>query len=171
MLRYSHLLSVHAYLALRLHKEHHVIEVSECDGNLFFVVINFEYANTSDEFKVVGNGNNYGTYAYADLPITIDGLEADCDLQFEFGVQDLEFNDCGSAIGIGEVCCDDEECDLFDLDFDVSECDGDYFKYIAFKTTFGGYLGHFYHFDNALLAHETDHIGVTGAVLFSVPRH
>ncbi|MEM9547342.1 MAG: T9SS type A sorting domain-containing protein [Bacteroidota bacterium] len=106
------------------------VDVSECDGNFFYVEINFEYANTSNQFKVVGNGNNYGSFSYDDLPIQIE-IESDCDLQYEFGVQDLEFNDCGSAVGIGEVCCDDEECDLFELDFDVSECDGDYFVVVV----------------------------------------
>jgi len=92
------------------------VEVSECDGNFFFVVINFEYENTSDQFTVNGNGNSYGTFSYADLPITIDGLESDCDLQYEFVVHDVNNNDCASDVGIGEVCCEGE-CEIFSIDF------------------------------------------------------
>ena len=103
------------------------VEVSECEDNVFFVVINFEYENTSDAFEVFGNGNNYGTFLYEDLPITIDGLEGNCDLEYEFIVKDSEDPSCASDVGIGVICCDGEECDLFDLDFDISECDGGYF--------------------------------------------
>ncbi len=104
------------------------VEVSECDGNFFFVVINFEYENTGDQFTVNGNGNNYGTFSYSDLPITIDGIESDCSIQYEFVVNDVNNDDCASDIVIGEVCCEGEECDLFELNFDVSECDGDFFS-------------------------------------------
>jgi hypothetical protein len=107
------------------------VEVSECEGNMFFVVINFAYENTSNHFIVNGNGNSYGTFSYEALPITIDGLEANCDMNFEFVVHDVEFNDCASGFGIGEVCCDDEECDLFNLDFETSECDGNFFHVIV----------------------------------------
>ncbi len=110
------------------------VEVSECDGNFYFVTINFEYENTSNQFTVAGNGNNYGTYSYADLPITIDGLESNCDLEVEFVVNDVEFNDCASDVGIGVICCDDEDCFIGELDVEVSECDGNfYFVTIDFE--------------------------------------
>ncbi|MDF1694828.1 MAG: T9SS type A sorting domain-containing protein [Saprospiraceae bacterium] len=119
------------------------VEVSECDGNQFFVVINFEYENTSDEFTVAGNGNSYGTFAYADLPITIDGLESDCDLNFEFVVIDSENDDCASDVGIGEVCCEDEPCDLFDLVIETSECDGGVFM-VTFDFEYTGTTNNFF---------------------------
>ena len=81
--------------------------VIACESNFFDIQIDFEHENTTNQFIVSGNGNNYGTYTYTDLPITLTGLEADCDTEFEFAIQDAIDNDCTAAIDYGTVCCED----------------------------------------------------------------
>ncbi len=120
------------------------ITQSDCNDEGFFsVTLDFEYDNTSDQFTVNGNGNSYGTFSYADLPITIDGLEANCDIEYEFVVHDVNKNDCASDIGIGIVCCEDEECELLDLNLDSGECtDGGFELTIDFE--YSGTTNDFY---------------------------
>ncbi|HRP83667.1 MAG TPA: hypothetical protein PLC76_03015, partial [Saprospiraceae bacterium] len=49
-----------------------VLDATDCDdGGKFYVSINFDYANVSDSFKIVGNGQYYGNFSYADLPVTL----------------------------------------------------------------------------------------------------
>jgi len=81
--------------------------VTACEGNVFDVQIDFEYDDTSDQFIVNGNGNSYGTFSYADLPIMLTGLEADCTTDFEFVIHDLNDNDCTAGMEYGTVCCED----------------------------------------------------------------
>ncbi len=91
---------------------------SECnDAEEFTVAINFEYQNTSDQFTVNGNGVDYGLFNYSDLPITLDGFSADCETVYEFIIHDANNNDCSDFAGVGPVCCADEECNIFSIDF------------------------------------------------------
>ena len=120
------------------------ITQSDCNDEGFFsVTLDFEYDNTSDQFTVNGNGNSYGTFSYADLPITIDGLESNCDIEYEFIVHDVNNNDCASDIGIGIVCCGEEDCDLFDLVIETSECDGGVFT-VTFDFEYTGTTNNFF---------------------------
>ncbi len=73
-------------------------EITACEEDLFDISINFEYENTSENFTVTGNGNNYGTFAYSELPITLTSLDADCETPYEFVVTDVENNDCSDFI-------------------------------------------------------------------------
>ncbi|MFT6336870.1 MAG: hypothetical protein ACJATI_003631 [Halioglobus sp.] len=88
--------------------------VTACEGNIFDVQIDFEYDNSSDQFSINGNGNNYGTFSDADLPITLTGLEADCDTEFEFVIHDVNENDCTAGVDYGNVCCEDFNS-IFDI--------------------------------------------------------
>jgi hypothetical protein len=48
---------------------------SDCNNGQFYVTINFQYSGVGNQgFKVQGNGNNYGTFEYANLPITLGPL-------------------------------------------------------------------------------------------------
>lgn len=97
------------------------VEVSECnDDGLFFVSINFPHNNTSGEgFSINGNGNQYGTFEYENLPIVIDGLEGDSNTVFEFVVSDLVFDNCSSSIVLGIVDC--ESSSIFNPGKDITE--------------------------------------------------
>ena len=103
------------------------IEVVECTpNNVFWIVLDFEYENVGDEgFRVQGNGNNYGNFEYADLPIEIGPLEANCEFIHEFVVIDNQFENCAEDFAFEEaVCCEEEQGDCFigELEVDVVEC-------------------------------------------------
>jgi len=99
------------------------VEQSDCNSDGFFSLeLNFEYENTSDQFTLGGNGINYGTYSYADLPITLEELEGDCLTEYEFVVTDLNNNNCTTFIEWGVVCCDEVECEIGALVIETSEC-------------------------------------------------
>jgi hypothetical protein len=102
------------------------IDVGECnDDGLFVVHINFEYANVGDNgFTVMGNGMDYGTFQYNDLPIEIGPLEGDCETAYEFIVRDVDFEGCASDGGIEPVCCSSEGCMISDIEVDLVECSG-----------------------------------------------
>ena len=103
-----------------------VAEAHECNEEGFFYVdIDFNYANVGENgFTVHGNGNDYGTFSYDSLFISIGPLEGDCETNFEFVIQDVDFPDCSAAVGIGEVCCG-EECNIYNLSVETLECTGD----------------------------------------------
>jgi hypothetical protein len=92
------------------------ITKSDCNSdNNFFVTINFKYSGTSSCFKVKGNGFNYGTFNYNQLPIQIGPLKGDCKKQYEFIVYDCEMESCKASKNIGKVCCEFKKNDGNDL--------------------------------------------------------
>ena len=68
----------------------------ECDSTTgtFDIELDALYANTSDSFDIVGNGINYGTFAYVNLPVTLTGLDADCETEYEFVIVDQDDPNC-----------------------------------------------------------------------------
>lgn len=103
-----------------------VITNSDCDENdMFSIELNFDFSDPGmNGFQVLGNGANYGTFQYEDLPITIDGLIGNCDVEFEFIVRDVIDPTCAAFLDYGTVCCDDK-CIIEVFDFETSECDDD----------------------------------------------
>lgn len=97
--------------------------VTACEENDFDVEINFEYENVTNQFTIVGNGVNYGTFEYIDLPITLLTLDADCDTEYQFIVTDAINVNCSDFVELGPVCCEDE-CTLSGLVITTSDCDG-----------------------------------------------
>jgi hypothetical protein len=84
-----------------------VYDIIPCDaeGN-FSVFLNFQYDNVGDNgFMVVGNGHNYGAFSYDDLPITIGPLPGNGEVNYEFGVRDVDHPDCHDAVGVGPIDC------------------------------------------------------------------
>jgi DNA-binding Lrp family transcriptional regulator len=109
-----------------------VVEPSLCDTNgLFSVEIDFLAENTSDSFCIVGNGNNYGRFAFGSQPVTIDGLEGDCTTEYEFVIFDCEEDSCRISYDLGKVCCDTTECRIYDLVAQALECNGDSCFYLS----------------------------------------
>ncbi|HHM20890.1 MAG TPA: hypothetical protein ENJ20_02600, partial [Bacteroidetes bacterium] len=100
---------------------------SDCDGDNFWVTLNFDYANVGDEgFRVQGNGNNYGNFEYADLPIEIGPLLGDGVTEYEFVAIDNQFNDCSAFTVLGVVSCNGGgACTLYDLTLTPTDCDAD----------------------------------------------
>ncbi|WP_235296012.1 T9SS type A sorting domain-containing protein [Portibacter marinus] len=69
--------------------------------------LDFEYANVGSEgFTVKGNGRNYGTFKYEDLPVLLE-VEDDCDVFYEFVVTDNE-KPCRAVVEFGNYCCNDQ---------------------------------------------------------------
>ena len=114
------------------------VEVGECnDADLFAVFIDFEYSGVSDSFRVAGNGNQYGNFAYQDLPIEISNLEGNCDLNYEFVVIDLENETCAADIGIGVICCGEGPCEIGELSVEIGDCNPNdiFYMFLNFEYT------------------------------------
>jgi len=90
-------------------------EITACEGDVFDVSINFDFDNTSDQFTIAGNGNNYGTFNYSELPIVLNTLQADCQTEYEFVVTDVNNNDCSDFVVLGTVCCEGV-CDIVSIE-------------------------------------------------------
>jgi len=99
------------------------IEVSECnDADRFSITLNFEYDEVGIAgFQVLGNGANYGTFQYEDLPVTIEGLFGNCVTDYEFIVRDVQDPTCSAFSGIGVICCN-AMCEVAIVDLEASEC-------------------------------------------------
>lgn len=109
-------------------------EHTPCDADGFFeVILNFDYANVGDQFKVVGNGMNYGLFNYADLPITLGPFEGDGVTVYEFVITDVADPNCSNYTELGPVDCS-AECSIFDLTATPGDCaaDGTYSLTIDF---------------------------------------
>lgn len=119
-----------------------VATAGDCQDGMFYVTLDFEFANTSgDGFKVKGNGINYGIFAYDDLPVQIGPLAGNGVTTYEFAVFDVAHPDCHSSTVLGIVECPSTgDCDLFDAVADPLECnnDGTYSLAINFQVTNAG---------------------------------
>ncbi len=109
-----------------------VFDKSDCTPDKqFFVFLNFKHQETSGCFKVAGNGTNYGTFDYSQLPIKLGPFNGDCQTFYEFLIQDCHNADCKIGVNVGKVCCENtpEPCKLYDLRTERSDCDSNgYFK-------------------------------------------
>ncbi|MBK8965558.1 MAG: hypothetical protein IPM36_02545 [Lewinellaceae bacterium] len=114
-------------------------QVVDCVDDEFYVKINFNHANTSNEgFAVAGNnGVSYGNFSYDDLPVVIGPFAADGTTSYGFLVQDLGTPTCAADIGIGTVSCSTSgPCEIYDLVVETGPCndDGTYVVKINFKV-------------------------------------
>lgn len=94
-----------------------IAEVTECDGEVFGVELTVEGSNLGGQFIVVGNGNTYGVFSYADVPIFLGPFEGDNETVYEFGVIDLLDPTCTDFVEVGPVNC--QPCDIRDLTYEV----------------------------------------------------
>ena len=99
-------------------------EVTECDGEVFGIELNDEGSNLGDQFIVLGNGNNYGTFSYDDLPIFLGPFEGDNETVYEFGVIDLSDPTCTNFTEVGPVNC--QPCNISNLAYEVGCSDDSY---------------------------------------------
>ncbi|MEZ4961440.1 MAG: T9SS type A sorting domain-containing protein [Saprospiraceae bacterium] len=104
-------------------------ETSDCDSaGQYFVTLDFEYANVgNDGFKVYGNGNVYGFFSYADLPVTIGPFPGNNVGQLEFGASDVQHPGCHDFVVVDVPNCNGggNDCHIFDLVADVHPCASD----------------------------------------------
>ncbi len=94
------------------------------DDDEIFIQINFDYQNQSNEgFEITGNGENYGSFAYEDLPVQVGPFVGDGSQYFEFVVTDLVNQLCFESIELGFIDCD-TICELSNLSVITGECTG-----------------------------------------------
>ncbi len=113
-----------------------IVEPYECDDlGMFLIDLTFNYANTSDSFTVVGNGNNYGTFAYSDLFITLGPFEGNGSV-YEFVVFDQNHPDCGAEAILQSEDCFNTDCLISEVVIEVGDCndDGTYPIWIDFEV-------------------------------------
>ncbi|MCB0574196.1 MAG: hypothetical protein KDC61_06495, partial [Saprospiraceae bacterium] len=130
---------------------------SNCE---YFITIKFKYDNTTNQFSIIGNGNNYGTYTYDQLPVVLGPFTAGNSASVkEFVVKDVEFNDCQDDTTVDiPACSSNASCDInnvkvvpgacvpgsltyqLSLDFEVTNPGNDFFEVWAGN---GQYLGLF----------------------------
>jgi hypothetical protein len=107
----------------------------------FMVLLNFEYANTSDEFTVQGNGSFYGTFLYANLPVEIGPLLGDGVTVYEFGVSDAVIDDCSNFTAIDPVSCEGETA-FTNFTTEVISCENEMYELqLNFEVSNGGSQG------------------------------
>lgn len=113
-------------------------EKSKCNAEgEFFLYLNFKYKNTSDCFKVHGNGHDYGSFKYADLPIKIGPLKGNCETEYEFVIEDCEKEHCSLVLELGKVCCEEEgECELWELRTEQTDCNDDHKFFVYFNFNY-----------------------------------
>ncbi|HLF62711.1 MAG TPA: hypothetical protein VI603_03125, partial [Saprospiraceae bacterium] len=98
--------------------------IGDCENGEFFVTLSFNYENVGPGFTVHGNGNDYGTFEYGDLPITLGPLEGDGETVYEFVVSDTEFDGCSDFAVIEPVLCP-QACGFDEVNIDPLECQGE----------------------------------------------
>ena len=110
-----------------------IATAGECEDGDFEVTIAFNFENVSDQFTVMGNGNNYGTFSYNDVPVTIGPLDGDGETVYEFVVKDIAIDGCMDFAVIEPILCP-EPCGFHDIVVDPGVCLGDdaYSLYVDF---------------------------------------
>ena len=110
------------------------VDVLPCDeSGMFYVVLNFGYANVGNEgFHVQGNGNNYGNFSYENLPIEIGPLEGNGTTVYEFVVIDNQFADCSNWTAIDPVdCTGGGDCSIWEVTAVPTDCNDDGFFWVV----------------------------------------
>jgi hypothetical protein len=98
--------------------------VSECqEDQQFFVEIDFDHSGSGSQFRVIGNGSNYGIYSYSNLPVTVGPLSGNCSTIYEFAIRDVQNANCVAFKGLGKICCS-QFCTLEIAETIVGECNG-----------------------------------------------
>lgn len=109
-----------------------IVTPTDCyETDLLDIVIDFNYTDEGNQgFTVLGNGTNYGNFQYSLLPITLAGIAANCETEYEFIIRDIQDPTCSVFTEYGTICCDDA-CVIEILEVNTTECDGDIFSIIA----------------------------------------
>jgi hypothetical protein len=101
-----------------------VVDSSDCH---YYVVLDFEHMGTSDQFVVQGNGVNYGTFSYGDLPLWLGPFTGSPNglVEKEFAVRDFIFQDCQDVVTATIPACQTGACEVFNLTVEAFDCNPD----------------------------------------------
>ncbi len=131
------------------------ITISDCnDQGEFNISLNFTHENTGNEgFKVTGNGNDYGTFQYANLPVTIGPFAGNGTSVYELHVQDVQKSGCYSNKTFGPKLCNNI-CHIYDMVVDPIQCTSDstYSASINFSHSNSGNAGFSLFYNNSFWA-------------------
>ena len=108
--------------------------VVDCEQGQFFVVLDFYHAGTSDSFSVAGNGHQYGTFPYGNVPITLGPLPANGTTPYEFVVIDQTHDFCSNFVELGTVSCDTTHCEIFHLEVETECTNAGYEAWVNFEV-------------------------------------
>ena len=106
------------------------VDPQECDGQgTYALLLNFEYQGTSDSFTVYdSNLDNFGTYAYSDLPVQISDFTERPNNPYDYIKVSDQLLDCDKEHEfMGPDCGADEggACQIFDLEVQTGDCNPD----------------------------------------------
>ena len=91
-------------------------------GCEYWVKLDFEFTGTTNQFKVQGNGIQYGTFTYNQLPLLLGPFQAtSVSTVREFVVRDLILNDCQDDVTVNSPVCNTNpvNCQILDLFVDT----------------------------------------------------
>ena len=124
------------------------VEEFDCANGMYYLEVDFEYTNTGDSFRIAGNGNNYGHFAYADLPVIIGPLSINMQVN-ELVIIDLTHPNCAEDTGLRISC--GGICELGELTVEVGDILSDTtfelsfdFDYANTSDSFDAYSGVMY---------------------------
>ncbi|MEO6040211.1 MAG: hypothetical protein ABIQ93_17485, partial [Saprospiraceae bacterium] len=90
----------------------------------YFVTIAFVHTGTTNQFTVQGNGNNYGTFPYTQLPVILGPFTAGATATTkEFVVKDAVLGDCQASVQVDVAgCVPPPGCDIFEATVQIGDC-------------------------------------------------
>lgn len=97
------------------------INALECDGQNFSIEVAAIGVNSSESYNIIVNGNNEGTYNYADGAVVVGPYDGDNNTVYTVEIQDSIFEACGVVQEVGPIAC--YVCDSGDFVIEGS-CNG-----------------------------------------------
>ena len=90
----------------------------------YFVTLAFVHSGTTNQFTVQGNGNNYGTFTYTQLPVVLGPFTAGATATTrEFVVKDAVLGDCQADIQVEIAgCATQQPCEIYDATVQTGDC-------------------------------------------------
>ncbi len=90
----------------------------------YFVVLNFQHTATTNQYTVHGNGNNYGTFPYSQVPVTLGPFTAgNAATTREFVVRDFVFEACAAEVAVAiPACSATTACNIYDMVVTTGDC-------------------------------------------------
>ncbi len=119
-----------------------VVNYSNTDCQ-YYVTLDFKHTGTTNQFTVTGNGNNYGTFGYDQVPVTLGPFTAGTTPTVkEFAVHDAVLNDCQDVTEVNiPPCTQSTACTIYDVKVETGNCNPGSLTYqltLNFKVTSPG---------------------------------
>ncbi len=98
-------------------------EILECDEDIAVISLDFDHINTQNEYFDLYDGNNnlLGYFKYDALPIRFEYKRDDTEIGTLI-IQDNDHPDCKAYYSFVLGCINPDECAIYDLRYDPSDC-------------------------------------------------